>query len=253
MTLDALLAWALPLRGLRWRGFRRNRRQVYRRVQARITELGLDGAAAYRAYLDEHADEGTVLEALCRVTISRFARDGEMWTVLVRDVLPRLGAVRAWSAGCGAGEEPFTLAMAWPGAEVIATDIDDVQLARAATGVFPVSALRELPEAWRAAGIVDARVRDEVRARVVFEHRDLRAAPPAGSFTLVLCRNLAYSYFDEATQRAVTATFHRVLRPGGVLVVGGDEVLPEGSDFTPLSPGIYQRRETQRPIEPAGS
>lgn len=247
MTLDAFLAWALPQRGLRWRGFRRNRRQVYRRLQTRISELGLAGCDAYRAYLAEHPDEWAALDALCRVTISRFARDREMWMTLVRDVLPRFPSpIRAWSAGCGAGEEPFTLAIAWPEAEILATDIDDVQLARAAAAVFPLPALRELPPAWRAAAFDErgdeATLRDAFLARVRFVHHDLRTAPPAGPFDLVLCRNLAYSYFDELSQDKLTASLRGVMRAGSVLVVGGDERLTDERDFAPQSLGIYIAR-----------
>jgi chemotaxis protein methyltransferase CheR len=254
VTLDDFLAWALPQRGLRWRGFRRNRRQVVRRLQERIAALGLPGVAAYRQFLDEHPDEWPVLDAMCRVTISRFARDRAMWNALVDDVLPRLAregsTVTAWSAGCGAGEEPFTLAIAWAleiaprwpevRLDVVATDIDDVQLARASIGRFPPGALRELGEPWRAAAFDDTQLRERFRAAVRFEQRDLRSAAPGGPFDLVLCRNLAYSYFDEATQRAVTASFRAALRRGGVLVVGGDECLPEGAPgFAPSTHRIY--------------
>jgi chemotaxis protein methyltransferase CheR len=254
LTVDGFLAWALPQRGLRWRGFRRNRRQVVRRLQQRIAALGLGGPAAYRRFLDEHPDEWPVLDGLCRVTISRFARDREMWDVLVSDVLPRLAGegstVTAWSAGCGAGEEPFTLAIVWaleiaprwPGVElhIVATDIDDVQLARAATGEFPSGALRELGEPWQAAAFDGPRLRERFRASVRFERRDLRSTAPDGPFDLVLCRNLAYSYFDDVTQRAVTASFRAALRTGGVLVVGSDESLPDGAPgFARSTHGIY--------------
>ena len=253
-TLEAFLAWALPQRGLRWRGFRRNRRQVIRRLQERIAALGLPGVAAYRRFLEAHPDEWQVLERLGRVTISRFARDRPMWDALVGDVLPRLARegsiVRAWSAGCGAGEEPFTLAIAWAleiaprwpevHLTILATDLDEVQLARAALGRFPSGALRELGDRWRAAAFDDTQLRAPFRAAVRFEHRDLRSPVPGGPFDLVLCRNLAYSYFDEATQRAVTASFHAALRAGGVLVVGGDESLPEGAPgFAHVTHGIY--------------
>jgi chemotaxis protein methyltransferase CheR len=175
-----------------------------------------------------------------------------MWTVLVDDVLPRLAreapgpAVHAWSAGCGAGEEPFTLAIAWPAADVLATDIDDAQLARAAAATFPISSLRELPAEWRAAGFDErdgeAHVRDAVRARVRFAHHDLRTAPPAGPFDLVLCRNLAFSYFDEPTQEALTASLRGVMRTGSAFVVGGDERLTDERDFAPHAHGIYLAR-----------
>ena len=129
---------------------------------------------------------------------------------------------------------------------MLATDIDDVQLARAAAAVFPLPALRELPAAWRAAGLDErgdqATVRDEVRARVHFGHHDLRSPPPAGPFDLVLCRNLAYSYFDEPTQERLTASLRGVMRAGSLLVVGGDERLTDGCNFAPSSLGIYVAR-----------
>ena len=256
---DELLRWALPQRGLRWRGFRRNRRQVYRRLHGRIAALELPDVVAYRRFLEDHPEEWPELDRLCRVTISRFGRDREMWTALVDDVLPRLArevsgpVVRAWSAGCGAGEEPYTLVIAWAvemaphapavGIDVLATDIDTVQLRRAEVGCFPSGALRELPDPWRVAAFDErdgeARLRDPLRA-VRFTHHDLKTAPPSGPFDLVLCRNLAFSYFDEPMQRAVTDSFRAVLRTGGVLVVGADECLPDGAlGFAPLTHGIH--------------
>jgi chemotaxis protein methyltransferase CheR len=259
----ALLQWALPRLRLRWPGFRRVRRQVCRRIAHRRAALGLPDLAGYRRLLEERPEEWAVLDRLCRVTISRFARDHFVWAELAAEALPGLAreaaaagraAVRAWSAGCGAGEEPFTLAIAWQlaiaprwggvGIEVIATDVDDGQLARAALGEFPMGALRELPEAWRRAafehGVVGERLRERFRAPVRFAHHDLRATPPEGPFDLVLCRNLAFSYFDEPLQRQIAATLRSVLCPGGILVVGLDEYLPEGATgFAPISRSIY--------------
>lgn len=257
MTTEAerFLAWALPQRGLRWRGFRRNRRQVYRRLRERITALGLADHEAYRTYLAAHSEEWSELDALCRVTISRFARDLPMWTALVADVLPRLAArvpvTRAWSAGCGAGEEPYTLAIAWaqlapiPSLEVLATDLDDAQLARAARATYPTGALRELPAPWRAAAFderdEEAQLRDGFRSSVRFERRDIRELP-RGPFDLVMCRNLAYSYFDESAQAAFTVAVRATMTPGSVLVVGGDEALPDDRDFALHALGIYVAR-----------
>jgi chemotaxis protein methyltransferase CheR len=180
------------------------------------------------------------------VTISRFARNRAVWAVLV-DELPRLavaGRLRAWSAGCGAGEEPYTLAIACahqlPAVEldVLGTDIDETQLARARAACYPEGALRELPTAWRDAfewrdGL--ACLRDALRAPVRFESRDLRAAPPAGPFDLIFCRNLAFTYFEESLQREVAASLRAVLRPDGVLVVGAHKQIPAGT------PGLVRR------------
>ena len=172
-----------------------------------------------------------------------------MWDELVERVLPQLTTLRAWSAGCGAGEEPYTLALAWrnvhPRAalDILATDVDDVQLERARRASYPPGALRELPSDWRSAAFEritgEDRLRDAYRTGVRFEHRDVREAAPAGPFDLVLCRNLAFSYFDEPLQLSVAATFASVLRRGGALVVGLGEELPDGAAFTTYDHGIY--------------
>jgi chemotaxis protein methyltransferase CheR len=259
----SFLQWALPHLHLRWLGFRRVRRQVCRRIDRRRVTLGLADLAAYRAYLDDHPDEWRELDRLCRVTISRFARDRGIWTVLVEAVLPRLAqaasgegraALHVWSAGCGAGEEPYTLAIAWklevaarwPGLalDVLATDVDDNQLARAAAARFPTGTLRELPDAWRrdAFEVCDGEqcLRESFRAPVQFVHHDVRTAAPPGVFDLVLCRNLAFTYLDESVQRAVAASFRRVMRVGSALVVGVHEQLPEGcAGFAPAARSVY--------------
>lgn len=257
----AFLQWALPRMQLRWPGFRRVRRQVCRRIDRRRAGLGLADLAAYRARLEADPAEWAVLDALCRVTISRFARDRAVWTELVGDVLPRLAreaaiagrpAVRAWSAGCGAGEEPYTLAIAWALAvaprcrgvtlDVLATDAHAGQLARAAAARFPAGTLRELPAAWRDAAFDRSgeheQLRDRFRAAVRFAAHDVRTPPPDGPFDLVLCRNLAFTYFDEALQRAVAAALRAALRPGGVLVIGAREQLPAGvPELAAITPG----------------
>ena len=55
----AFLQWALPRLGLRWAGYRKVRRQVCRRVRARVAALGLGDLDAYRGRLAAH---GTAAE-----------------------------------------------------------------------------------------------------------------------------------------------------------------------------------------------
>lgn len=247
----AFLQWAAPRLGLRWAGFRRVRRQVCKRIVRRCAALALADLAAYQRWCEEHPDEWPVLDGLCRVTISRFARDRGVWAALVGDVLPRLAreagaggrrTVTAWSAGCGAGEEPYTLAIAWalaPGLgdtgvalDVLASDLHEGQLARAAAAVYPAGTLRELPQAWRRVafepGDGHERLRARFRGAVRFVRHDVRAAPPGGPFDLILCRNLAFTYLEEAVQGVVAAGMRAALRPGGVLVVGVHERVPDG-------------------------
>ena len=73
------LQWALPQLNLRWKGFRRVRQQVCKRIQRRLKELELPDFNAYRFYLKTHPEEWLVLDSYCQITISRFYRDRDVF------------------------------------------------------------------------------------------------------------------------------------------------------------------------------
>jgi chemotaxis protein methyltransferase CheR len=218
----AFLQWALPRLGRRWAGYRKVRRQVCRRVRQRASELGLDGYDAYRARLESDPGEWEVLDGLMNVTISRFYRDRGVFEFL-RDEVLRPG-MRVWSAGCASGEEPYTLALLCDDLDILATDVDPVLLRRAEAARYPASALRDLPDELRTA-FTNGALEERYRRRVTFAHHDVRDDPPAGPFDLVLCRNLAFTYFDEAIQRDV---LQRIASVTDLLVIGSHERLPGG-------------------------
>ena len=260
------LRWFLPGLRLRWAGFRRVRRQVCRRIVRRLNELGLSDVSAYRSYLESDPAEWRILDALCRVPISRFYRDRGVFQFQERDVLPRLAQmaaaqgendVRCWSIGCASGEEPYTVAILWllrlaprfPSLRlrILATDADPHAIKRAERACYPSSSLKELPEDLRSRALIAAAggfcVREEYRGSVTFQDQDIRRTAPDGMFHLILCRNLAFTYFDEALQRE---TLHKIaarLFPGGALVIGRQEHLPDGvSGFEPWSSGLATYR-----------
>ena len=271
--LVAFLRWALPRLGLRWAGCRRVRGQVGKRLARRLRALGLPDLAAYRARLEAgEAAEWDALEPLCRISISRFRRDPGVFARLEDEVLPGLarqalarGApLRCWSAGCASGEEPYTLALiaerllapAFPGLEVriLATDVEARMLERARRACYPRSSLRELPREWvqacfAAAAGGEACLAPRLRERVELRQADLRRDLPDETFDLVLCRNLAFTYFEPAAQPGILARLRSVLRPGGVLVIGRKERLPEPSPLEPLGDGIH--RAPSGPVGPA--
>ena len=230
------MQWALPQVGLRWAGFRKVRRQVLRRVHARVKELGLDGLDAYESYLAANPDEWTQFAALTPVTISRFYRDRAVFSALEDVVLPALRPRRAWSAGCASGEEAYTLALIAPELEILATDIHEPVLRRARAAVYPDSSFAELPARLR------ARMHDGTyRTRVEIRRHDLRDTPPDGPFDLILCRNSAFTYFADDVQAEVLERLLGVLRPGGALVVGLHERLP--LEPWPGARAVYRRGE----------
>jgi len=264
----------LPKLGLRWRGFTNVRRQVCRRVAARAAHLGLD-AEAYRRRLEEDPEELAALDALCFVTISRFYRDRRTFDLLRHELLPALAkaavergetVLRAWSAGCASGEEPYTLAILWRAEltpcfpsltlEIEATDFDEAVLARARRGVFEPSSLRELPEELKRDAFEDGSVRATFREGITFERADIRRFVPPMRQDIVLCRNVAFTYFDEDAQRAFAARAAGCLVPGGLLIVGGHETIPQGTPGlqpTAQSPHIYRAVDRGRERQGAQS
>jgi chemotaxis protein methyltransferase CheR len=261
----ALLQWALPRLGLRWPGFRRVRRQVCKRISRRMAELGLSDADAYRARLESDRAEWSVLDTCCWISVSRFYRDRRVFENLTNHVLPELAraaiarkrlTLRAWSAGCASGEEPYSLALAWHFGvapdfsgmrlQIVATDASAALLERAKRAVYTASTLRELPAAWRSAAFEPLdrgyRLRGEFRSGIEFRREDIRHTMPAGPFDLILCRNLAFTYFDLELQRKILAGLVKRLEPDGALLVGSHEALPEplvivGDTETP---GLYR-------------
>ena len=256
------LQWALPQLGLRWPGFRKVRRQVHKRIVRRLGELGLGRIADYRAYLDTHAAEWGVLDAMSRISISRFYRDRGVFDHLRSAVLPELAArarqrdgqrIWVWSAGCASGEEPSTVAIIWArrvqpsfpeiGLQLVATDADEHMLQRARRATYSASSLKGAPADWLDAAFVRSDheyvLRQDFREQVDFRQQDIRTQTPAESFDLILCRNLVFTYFAEPLQRQVLKRLTEHLVPGGILVIGKHETLPAGTPgLEPTSSGL---------------
>jgi chemotaxis protein methyltransferase CheR len=86
-------------------------------------------------------------------------------------------------------------------------------------------------------------LREPWKACVDFYRQDIRVEQPQGPFDLVLCRNMAFTYFSEDVQRAVLARMAGRLREDGFLVIGRHESLPAGAPFLPSDRGhgIYRK------------
>ena len=264
------LQWALPRLDLAWPGFRKVRAQVCKRLKRRMRSLGIESFAAYRTRLEADPQEWQVLDSFCRITISRFCRDRGCFDVLRQVVLPQIArraasdarAARIWSAGCASGEEPYTLKILWdlevsprfPGVPLclVATDVDEGLLERARIACYPAGSLRELPRELIAVAFSERDGCCCLKGRhgqgVAFLNQDLRAEAPEGRFDLVLCRNLAFTYFAPALQESVLERIASALVTGGFLVVGVHEHLPgRVAGWEPVcgNPAILVQRDQQ--------
>lgn len=234
--------------------------QMRRRL---LALAGRHGAPTLTAFADLMAHDERALIAFKNtftINVSEFLRDPARWDDLTSKVLPDLFArngrrpLAIWSAGCSIGAEPYTLAMLLeeitPGVphRILATDIDETTLARAAGGAgYSEADIRGLSPARREKYLVrDAdssyRVHTRIRARVQFRGHDLLTQPPGAGFDLIICRNVVI-YFTEDAKRTLYARFHAALRPGGVLFVGGTEIVAGAREvgLEPVHTSFYRK------------
>jgi chemotaxis protein methyltransferase CheR len=250
LLIDEFLKSALPPLGYNWRKHRR--KGLRHRIFARMTMLGLGDLSAYLELLGRDPGELDAFKNLLTVTISRFYRDAAVFERIRGSILPaaleRHGSVAIWSAGAASGEEPYTLAILaseyFPDSDIriIATDIDQECIRRAGAGIYQESSLKKLPRDLKekyfekiGGGYL---IREDIRTRVEYFHHNILGAPLLTGIDIILCRNLAYTYFDCKKQFEVTVKLHDALTPGGYLVLGRTEVLPPGTEnlFTTIYP-----------------
>jgi RNA 3'-terminal phosphate cyclase (ATP) len=270
--LIGFLQWCLPKLQLRWSGFRKVRGTLRKRLTRRLQQHGLNSLTEYRQLLGSDPAEWATLDAACRIPISRFYRDRAVYELLASDILPDCATqagnrsddiINVLSAGCASGEEPYSVSLIWHTRvaqsfsgckiQIVAVDVDESMLKRAHVACYSSTALRELPrdlvdhafQLRRGVHCLKHRYGNSVQ----FKKCDLRQSVPAGPFDLILCRNTAFTYFDEASQICLASKLKRALRPGGYLVIGAHETIPDSDDnkFTQpwLGRPIFRKAEPQ--------
>jgi chemotaxis protein methyltransferase CheR len=175
-----------------------------------------------------------------------FFRDLYTIELAVNQLLPIISGrnrPRLWDAGCAMGPEPFTLAIvlaekmgrfAFNNLRIDATDIDESgQFGQIVTaGVYPYDQLERIPvplfEAYFKPNGQPGhfQIDERIRSRVAFRRHNLLGDPaPGDGYSLVLCKNVLL-HFNQAERERVSAMFHDVLLPGGLLVMEQTQKLP---------------------------
>lgn len=148
-----------------WKGYRKVRKGVKKRISRHMRANGLYTMAAYLKALTKDKLLFHELESLMLVPITRFFRDRQLWQALETRILPdlvhqRSNRIRVWSAGCSNGDEVYSLKIVWerlkrinrhlPALNIIATDANPVCIENARKGIYPASSLREVDDIDRA-------------------------------------------------------------------------------------------------------
>ncbi len=218
-----------------------------RRVAVRMRAKGAVSFTDYADILDADMHEYDRLHRVLTINVTKFFRNWHTYEVLEQSVIPQLWnrtdpGIRVWSAGCSSGEEAYSIgillhqhAAATDSVQrldtvsIVGTDIDAHCVGDAERAMYSETALGETPQALRARyfpTVSEMRtVLPEVRRLVRFEQADiLQAPPPLDPVHLILCRNVII-YFQRDAQDSLLREFHRILAPGGFLVLGKVETL----------------------------
>jgi chemotaxis protein methyltransferase CheR len=243
-----------------WKGYRKVRKGVIKRLRRHMEELDCTTLEAYIAILEQNRTEYQKCQAHLLVTISRFFRDKQVWQHLENRLLPELVSyfpqeLKTWSAGCACGEEPYSLAILWNRLQfqttlkIIATDANPLCLERARKGIFGKSSLKALsPEyissCFNRLSAHCYSILPHFQEPISWHEHDLLDAPPQSAFHLIFLRNNLLTYYQQPTLGRAAERIVKTLMPGGLLVIGAHEKLPELSIALirdNLCPLIYHR------------
>ncbi|MDA3936467.1 MAG: protein-glutamate O-methyltransferase CheR [Actinomycetota bacterium] len=248
-------------------------RQAYveRRVASRLRSLDLHSYRQYVDYLDGHPDEYGELLNILTINVTDFYRDSPVYDIFRRRIVPdmldeklrrRNRMIRAWSAGCATGQEPYSMTMSFLDGmaghtesfllSVTGTDLDPKALAIAQAATYDIDKLSHIPKTHQVKYIeMDGSVfhiKPEVTKHVRFRQMNLFEDRPVSMYDVIFCRNV-FIYFTREQQERILDTFWSALSRGGYLVLGRSEKLaPSVAARLELVDG--RERIYRKPIRP---
>jgi two-component system CheB/CheR fusion protein len=220
-----------------------------RRIERRMAmaAIKIQDLEAYLAFLGSDAGELELLAKDLLINVTSFFRDPKVFDLIESEIIPDLvdasapdQTLRVWVPGCSTGEEAYSLTMlllerikaskARTKLQVFASDIDADAVASARDGLYPKTIEANISPARLAEFFTKEetgyRISTLLRASVVFTVQDVLSDPPFSRIDLVSCRNLLI-YLRPEAQAKLIGLFHFALRPGGVLLLGSSETIPD--------------------------
>ena len=248
------------------------RMMMQSRLASRLKALHLD---SYKAYIDyvfsgKDADNHELIMMIDAMTtnLTEFFREPQHFDYMRSAALPgyaaqKLNKIKIWSAGCSTGQEPYTLSMVMSeyikqnplgsirDFSVLATDISTKVLDKAASAVYPMDAVKGVPQQIMHQYFLRGknpenpvvRLKQDIRSHVNFMRLNFMDEEYGfrDTFQIIFCRNVLI-YFDKANQEKVIRQFLRYLEPNGYLFLGHSETI-FGMDlpFKTVAPTVFQR------------
>jgi chemotaxis protein methyltransferase CheR len=224
-------------------------------VARHLRERGLSLSALLRRVRQARSEFQELLDCLFTPSGS-FFQHPELFAALREKILPELHMkkfwetprrLRIWSAGCGSGEEAYSLAITVADAmepaeswdvRIFASDISDAAVRHARRGVYPARSLAALlprrVEAHFARVGEQYMVRSGIRHMVSFATFNLCEPVYTGQFDCIFCTAVLPALLPGRRPGLLRA-FHSYLALGGYLLVSHPGLLsPAAEDFQPV-------------------
>ena len=265
LEIDLLLEAIYRQHGFDFRGYARS--SLRRRVRAAVAAESLTTVSGLmERMLHDPACLDRLLLGLS-VNVSAMFRDPRFFLAFRRHAIPLLRTypfIRIWQAGCSTGEEVYSLAILlqeeglYDRSRIYATDMNEVVLRKARSGIFPIDVMQKNTANYCASGgtgtlsdyytaAYDHVVfHQSLRENVVFAQHNLATDGVFNEFNVILCRNVMI-YFTRPLQERVHDLFARSFATFGLLGIGSHESLPVqagGHEYEPLVSGQKLFRRT---------
>ncbi len=179
------------------------------------------------------------------ITVSAMFRNPNFFAVFRQEVVPWLKTypfIRIWFAGCGCGEEVYSMAILlyeeglYNRCRFYATDLNESALKQAQKGVFPLHLMQKYTHDYLAAGgksafskyytakYDHAILHSWLKERFIFSKHNLATDSSFNEFHVILCRNVLI-YFNNSLQQRVHKLLYDSLIRLGFLGLGDSESL----------------------------
>ncbi len=239
----------------------KKREHIESRLACDLDKLGAASYAELIAAVESEPDGMTAQEMVDRLTTNHtyFFRDTESFEHLKKRFVSQLDKsssepIRLWSAGCATGQECYTALMVLDKAleeqkierdyELMASDICIKSLNTAKAAVYPISALKEIPDEYLGYCRIQEdgktfTIANKLRSRVRFARLNLMdELNMENRFDAVFCRNVMI-YFKPETRERILNKLYLAVKGAGYLYTGTVELILNGNPFEFTAPSVY--------------
>ncbi|MCC5906348.1 MAG: PAS domain-containing protein [Balneolaceae bacterium] len=242
---------------------------IRRRILRRMAINKNKKVTAYLEYLRENKKEQDILYQDILIPVTSFFRDPNIFEKLSSIYLPQIikeipagKTIRVWVAGCSTGEEAYSLAILFKELfdtqtpknhekqiQIFASDLNETAIEKARLGRYSEAEVAGVSEKRLKRFFTKTngrfQVNRQIRDMCVFAVHNFLKDPPFGKMDFISCRNVLI-YFEPYLQKKALTTFHYVMNPEGLLLLGKSETtsgVPDLFAEVAKSEKIYSRKD----------